>query len=554
MKSIGIVIPFYNTPMWIQSSMWGLLNSIETYKDKYDIQLLLIDNAADEGDRGNKKEFIDAIKLVPELNDRTTILKNPEGIRFHGTTLDTAVREFDTDYLLCWESDIAIYDNSWLDWVMAHIEDEKTWMAGYELFDYTGSSDTHIWYLMPNPGVYKMDLLKEINSEVETNLDFTHYWGDNYSQSKVMESNANVEVPFVREVGFRYGVFSEKRGFKEEQYAIVHPGGTLGRRLLIKVSTLMHSGETNPVIDQEKTLKEGIMEMTSKGLGATSIVDKKGKLAGILTDGDLRRILYSGDVDLNKPLKDVMIKNSKTTTEDTLAVKAIDIMEQYNITVLPVVDEASRPVAMIHLHDLIKAGIIYDNRDNECNCNTGIWTEAIIIYAPNILGNQSGFGKLLFTHRQYFPIKYNRLTFAYRISYQTKIWGNIPYYILPFFFDSNRTEDGLGGAKNLRGILRNRIVGNGFLLANSEIRWKFWRLKFLKQNFYLSLNTFVDAGTITNFYPVNLTDISAGYGFSLTDNLKQINHSTESIHMSYGMGLYIAMNDNFVISTDFGKA
>ena len=213
-KSIGICVPFYNTPMWIQTSMWGLLNSLETYKDKYDIQLLLVDNAADEGDRGNKKEFIDAIKLVPELNDRTTILKNPEGIRFHGTTLDTAVREFDTDYLLCWESDIAIYDNSWLDWIMSHIEDEKTWMAGYELFDYTGSSNTHIWYLMPNPGIYKMGLLKEINNEVESNIDFTHYWGDNYSQSKIMESNANVEVPFVREVGFRYGAFSEKRGFK----------------------------------------------------------------------------------------------------------------------------------------------------------------------------------------------------------------------------------------------------------------------------------------------------------------------------------------------------
>ncbi len=212
MKSIGIIVPFYNTPMWIQTSMWGLLNSIDSYKDKYDIQLLLVDNAADEGSRSLKKEFINAIKLAPELNDRVTIITNPEGIRFHGTTLDTAVRELNTDYLLCWESDIAIYKEGWLDWIMSHIEDEKTWMAGYELLDYAGSADALIWYVMPNPAVYRMDILRELNSEVENNTDFTHYWGDNYSQSRVMESESDLN-PFVKEVGFRYGIFSERRGF-----------------------------------------------------------------------------------------------------------------------------------------------------------------------------------------------------------------------------------------------------------------------------------------------------------------------------------------------------
>jgi arabinose-5-phosphate isomerase len=152
-------------------------------------------------------------------------------------------------------------------------------------------------------------------------------------------------------------VLLEKRNFRAEHFAIFHPGGTLGRRLLIKVEDLMHSGEYNPVISKDNTLKEGIIEMTSKGLGATSIVDERGILLGILTDGDLRRILHAGKYGLDTPLQTVMIRTPKTTTRDTLGVKAIDLMEQYNITVLPVIDEERRPIGMIHLHDLIKAGI-----------------------------------------------------------------------------------------------------------------------------------------------------------------------------------------------------
>ncbi len=152
-------------------------------------------------------------------------------------------------------------------------------------------------------------------------------------------------------------VLLEKRNFKAEHFAILHPGGTLGRRLLIKVEDLMHSGEYNPVIPKDKTLKEAIIEMTSKGLGATNIIDKKGVLVGILTDGDLRRILHAGKQGLDTCLENVMIRTPKTTTKDTLGVNAIDLMEQYNITVLPVIDDELRPIAMIHLHDLIKAGI-----------------------------------------------------------------------------------------------------------------------------------------------------------------------------------------------------
>jgi arabinose-5-phosphate isomerase len=149
----------------------------------------------------------------------------------------------------------------------------------------------------------------------------------------------------------------EKRNFRIEDFAILHPAGTLGRRLLIKVRDEMHVGEENPVIHEKSTMKEAIIEMTGKGLGATSIINDEGKLTGIITDGDLRRILYTGTCDFDKKVIEYMVKNPKCVHPDTLAVKAIDIMEQYNITVLPVIDEENHPVGMIHLHHLIKAGI-----------------------------------------------------------------------------------------------------------------------------------------------------------------------------------------------------
>lgn len=155
-----------------------------------------------------------------------------------------------------------------------------------------------------------------------------------------------------------------RRDFKPEQFAIFHPSGILGRRLLIKVGDLMHTGEGNPVVPQDRSLKEGILEMTSKGLGATSIVDGDGRLMGILTDGDMRRILEQGDFDLNRPLIEVLksirkrIATPRTTSPDSQGITAFGIMEEFKITVLPVVDESGKPVGMIHLHDLIRAGII----------------------------------------------------------------------------------------------------------------------------------------------------------------------------------------------------
>lgn len=149
----------------------------------------------------------------------------------------------------------------------------------------------------------------------------------------------------------------KKRNIKQEDFALFHPGGTIGKTLLFRVKELMHTGDEHPVVNQNVSLKDAIYEMTSKGLGMTSVAGDKGKLVGIVTDGDLRRILErEGDV-INLPVKKVMTRNPKTINEDTLAAQALMVMEKYSITSLIVVDDKYRPYGTIHLHDILKAGI-----------------------------------------------------------------------------------------------------------------------------------------------------------------------------------------------------
>ena len=196
---------------------------------------------------------------------------------------------------------------------------------------------------------------------------------------------------------------------------------------------------------------------------------------------------------------------------------------------------------------LFKAGAVYDSRDNEANPNHGIWSEALILTAPSFLGNNNSFTKIMLTHRQYFTIFPGRLTFAYRLSYQAKIAGEMPFYMLPFVFDSKETKDGLGGSKNLRGIMRNRITGDGFGFGNFEFRWKFFKTVLFNQNLYLALNPFVDAGIVTNPYKFDTTNVPA-------DELKNLQFADEGIHLTYGMGFRIAINSNFIIAADYGMA
>lgn len=150
----------------------------------------------------------------------------------------------------------------------------------------------------------------------------------------------------------------QKRGFKEEDFAQFHPGGALGRRLLFKVRDLMHQGDALPRVSVTAPAKEAIREMTSKKLGMTTMLDAKGRLAGVVTDGDLRRFLEKGHSFAGAKARDLGSKSPRTIRADALAAKALQIMEQFSITSLVVVDERKRPAGVIHLHDLLKNGVV----------------------------------------------------------------------------------------------------------------------------------------------------------------------------------------------------
>lgn len=149
----------------------------------------------------------------------------------------------------------------------------------------------------------------------------------------------------------------QKRHFTKEDFALFHPGGNLGKQLLLEVDQLMVSGEALPVVRETVSLSEAIVEMTSKRLGATCVVNADGLLTGIITDGDLRRLLQRTTTVGQMRAMDVMTRNPKTIRPTILAATALEQMEHFKITQFVVTDEAQRPVGMVHLHDLVKAGI-----------------------------------------------------------------------------------------------------------------------------------------------------------------------------------------------------
>lgn len=151
------------------------------------------------------------------------------------------------------------------------------------------------------------------------------------------------------------------RNFTAQDFAVFHPGGALGRRLLLTVENVMHSGEDNPVITKDKTAKEALFLMTDKGLGATSVVDENGKFIGLITDGDIRRGLSKGIEFLNEAVENLMTSSPLTISQNKMAAEALHIMEKHKprpITVLPVIDEKNNPVGIVHLTDLLRQGVV----------------------------------------------------------------------------------------------------------------------------------------------------------------------------------------------------
>ena len=200
----------------------------------------------------------------------------------------------------------------------------------------------------------------------------------------------------------------------------------------------------------------------------------------------------------------------------------------------------------------IKAGLIVDTRDNEPNPGKGVFSEIIFAGAPKFLSNMStGFLKLSIIHRQYFTLVKKHLIFAYRLGYQTTIAGKAPWYVenilYPTYLKGSSTE-GLGGSKTVRGVIRNRIVGDGIGYGNFELRWKIWETIIFNQNVYFALSGFFDSGRV--FKKMKQEEIG-----SLPENIKTKYFSgKESFHNTVGGGFHIAMNENFMLSIDYGKA
>ncbi|WP_080888286.1 KpsF/GutQ family sugar-phosphate isomerase [Nitrospira japonica] len=150
----------------------------------------------------------------------------------------------------------------------------------------------------------------------------------------------------------------QKRGFKEEDYAQFHPGGALGRRLLVRVKDLMHAGSDVPTVEESVTGTTAMLEMTAKKLGMTTVVDRTGALSGVITDGDLRRFIQRGGDFLKATAGELASRNPKSIRPDDLAAKAVEIMERHSITTLIVTEGPRKIVGVIHLHDLLKNGIV----------------------------------------------------------------------------------------------------------------------------------------------------------------------------------------------------
>ncbi len=150
----------------------------------------------------------------------------------------------------------------------------------------------------------------------------------------------------------------EIRGFTRDDFALSHPGGSLGRRLLMKVGDIMHRGDEIPVVSQQAFISEALLEMTEKKLGMTAVVNQQGQVTGIFTDGDLRRMLEK-NYDVHQTfIADVMTAPCLTIDSEMLAAQAMQIMEQKKINALLIVDKENKPVGALNMHDLLKAGIV----------------------------------------------------------------------------------------------------------------------------------------------------------------------------------------------------
>jgi outer membrane protein assembly factor BamA len=203
----------------------------------------------------------------------------------------------------------------------------------------------------------------------------------------------------------------------------------------------------------------------------------------------------------------------------------------------------------------LKAGVAWDSRDNRPNPMKGLWTETGFELAPKFMGNDWGFAKFYITHRQYFTLVEDDLAFVYRLGYQTTIGGHTPFFYQSQLITSmltGATSEGLGGASSLRGVLRNRVIGDGFFYGNVELRWKPLRFNLFNQDIYIGLNAFYDFGLVTD--PIDLPSNLPSQFITQAAFHQFFNPGEEKLHQSAGISIMPVMNQNFVIAVDIGKA
>ena len=212
---------------------------------------------------------------------------------------------------------------------------------------------------------------------------------------------------------------------------------------------------------------------------------------------------------------------------------------------------------------IVKAGIVYDTRDNEQVPMRGIWAEATLIGAPQFMSSmQASFLKLSLYWRHYIPIVKDKLSFAYRLNYQGTIAGYTPVYAQDFTFNSVSNglyNEGLGGGKTVRGMVRNRTVGDAYVLGNFEFRWNVYEFVIFKQNIGFVLSGFFDTGRVIKNVSIeerinSLTDEEIDYKDVGDTKADYFNIGAEKLHNAAGAGIHIVVNHNITIAADFAKA
>jgi hypothetical protein len=238
--------------------------------------------------------------------------------------------------------------------------------------------------------------------------------------------------------------------------------------------------------------------------------------------------------------------NERSNTKDQLkdTTTLYDLYQQWNFI--------SDKEADGGVTNYIKAGLIYDTRDQKANPMKGIWSEVLFASAPGFFFNRDyEYVKMSLIHRQYFTIIPKDLNLAARIGYQGTIAGEAPFYMQSYLlssFTSSVNVEGLGGAKSIRGVLRNRILGDDIIYGNFELRWKFLYTRLFNQNFYIALSTFFDTGKTLDPIDINENKLSSA------EYNRHFDKQQDSFHSSVGAGIHIAMNNNFIVALDYGKA